>query len=249
MRLELDPERNDQKSTQNPELVIVPPGQEREDVLRPDFVWTGAHELEARFRLDQTGTYRTLVRTGERNFTRGPTITLPYSPEFAPRIGLPSGRETLARIAELSGGNLRTDVMDVFRNPPRSARTVSLLAPLMIAGIVLLLLEIAGRRLALWERLREVAQTPMAASTAQAETARSQAPGWLARIRIARERRQTARATRKFNTEKQESTAASTKESTQPSSPATDEKTPASDKTTASVFEQARKQARRRFKN
>lgn len=249
VRLELDPERNDQKSTQNPELVIVPPGQEREDVLRPDFVWTGAHELEARFRLDQTGTYRTLVRTGERNFTRGPTITLPYSPEFAPRIGLPSGRETLARIAELSGGNLRTDVMDVFRNPPRSARTVSLLAPLMIAGIVLLLLEIAGRRLALWERLREVAQTPMAASTAQAETARSQAPGWLARIRIARERRQTARATRKFNTEKQASTAASTKESTQPSSPATDEKTPASDKTTASVFEQARKQARRRFKN
>lgn len=249
VRLELDPERNDQKSTQNPELVIVPPGQEREDVLRPDFVWTGAHELEARFRLDQTGTYRTLVRTGERNFTRGPTITLPYSPEFAPRIGLPSGRETLARIAELSGGNLRTDVMDVFRNPPRSARTVSLLAPLMIAGIVLLLLEIAGRRLALWERLREVAQTPMAASTAQAETARSQAPGWLARIRIARERRQTARATRKFNTEKQASTAASAKESTQPSSPATDEKTPASDKTTASVFEQARKQARRRFKN
>ncbi len=249
VRLELDPERNDQKSTQNPELVIVPPGQEREDVLRPDFVWTGAHELEARFRLDQTGTYRTLVRTGERNFTRGPTITLPYSPEFAPRIGLPSGRETLARIAELSGGNLRTDVMDVFRNPPRSARTVSLLAPLMITGIVLLLLEIAGRRLALWERLREVAQTPMAASTAQAETARSQAPGWLARIRIARERRQTARATRKFNTEKQASTAASTKESTQPSSPATDEKTPASDKTTASVFEQARKQARRRFKN
>ncbi|MDA0809823.1 MAG: VWA domain-containing protein [Planctomycetota bacterium] len=249
VRLELDPERDDQKSTHNPELVIVPPGQEREDVLRPDFVWTGAHELEARFRLDQTGTYRTLVRTGERNFTRGPTITLPYSPEFAPRIGLPSGRETLARIAELSGGNLRHDVMDVFRNPPRSARTVSLLAPLMIAGIVLLLLEIAGRRLALWERLREVAQTPMAASTAQAETARSHAPGWLARIRIARERRQTARATRKFNTEKQASTAASTKESTQPSSPATDEKTPASDKTTASVFEQARKQARRRFKN
>ncbi|MDA1166333.1 MAG: VWA domain-containing protein, partial [Planctomycetota bacterium] len=49
VRLELDPERRDQKSTQSPELIIVPPGQEREDVLRPDFVWTGAHELEARF--------------------------------------------------------------------------------------------------------------------------------------------------------------------------------------------------------
>ena len=251
VRLELDPESSGQKSTQNPELIIVPPGQEREDVLRPDFVWTGAHELEARFRLDQTGTYRTLVRTGERNFTRGPTITLPYSPEFAPRIGLPSGRETLARIAELSGGNLRTDVMDIFKNPPRSARTVSLLAPLMIAGIVLLLLEIAGRRLALWERLREVAQTPMAASTAQAETANSQSPGWLARLRAAKQQRRAAQASRNRSAskEKKKNAAALTPESTPSSSAQSDEKSPTSDKTTASVFEQARQQARRRFKN
>ncbi|MFT4558280.1 MAG: VWA domain-containing protein [Planctomycetales bacterium] len=249
VRLELDPERPDQKSTQSPELIIVPPGQEREDVLRPDFVWTGAHELESRFRLDQTGTYRTLVRTGERTFTRGPTVTLPYSPEFAPRIGQPSGRETLARITELSGGELRTDVMDVFKNPPRSARTVSLLAPLMIAGIILLLLEIAGRRLALWERLREAAQTPIAASTAQAEPAKTGPTGWLAKFRSARERRQAARTSRKYNTEKRQSTAALPKESTQHSPPKSDEESPTSDKTTASVFEQARKQARRRFKN
>jgi len=251
VRLELDPERPDQKSTQSPELIIVPPGQEREDVLRPDFVWTGAHELESRFRLDQTGTYRTLVRTGERTFTRGPTVTLPYSPEFAPRIGQPSGRETLARITELSDGELRTDVMDVFKNPPRSARTVSLLAPLMIAGIILLLLEIAGRRLALWERLREAAQTPMAASTAEAELAKTGPTGWLAKFRSARERRQAARTSRKRNTEKrQSSVAATTAETAQPSTAAkSDEKSPASDTTTASVFEQARKQAQRRFKN
>jgi uncharacterized membrane protein len=249
VRLELDPERPDQKSTLSPELIIVPPGQEREDVLRPDFVWTGAHELESRFRLDQTGTYRTLVRTGERTFTRGPTVTLPYSPEFAPRIGLPSGRDTLARITELSGGELRTDVMDVFKNPPRSARTVSLLAPLMIAGIILLLLEIAGRRLAMWERLREAAQSPMAASTAQADSPKTASAGWLAKLRSTRERRQAARATRQHSADKRQSAAALTTESTQQSPPPSGEESPASDKTTASVFEQARKQARRRFKN
>ncbi len=247
--LELDPERPDQKKTQSPELIIVPPGQEREEVLRPDFVWTGSHELESRFRLDQTGTYRTLVKTGERTFTRGPTVTLPYSPEFAPRIGMPAGREVLSRIAELSGGELRTDVMSIFENPPRSARTVSLLTPLMIAGIVLLLLEIAGRRLALWQRLSEAARTPMAASVAQAEQEKTGTTGWLAKFRSARERQRTARASRKRSSEKRQSTVALPKESTQHSSPESDEKSPTTDKTTASVFEQARKQARRRFKN
>jgi hypothetical protein len=41
----------------------------------------------------------------------------------------------------------------VFQNPPRSSRTVSLLIPLMVFGIVLLLVEIAGRRLAVWDWL------------------------------------------------------------------------------------------------
>jgi uncharacterized membrane protein len=247
--LELDPERPDQKSTQSPELIIVRPGQEREDVLRPDFVWTGANELESRFRLDRTGTYRTLVRTGERNFTRGPTVTLPYSPEFAPRIGMASGRDTLARITELSGGVLRTDVMDVFKNPPRSARTVSLLAPLMIAAIVLLLLEIAGRRLALWQRIREAAQTPAMASQPQTAAANVGSASWLSRIRTVRQRRSAAKAARKLEADRRQTVAATAKATNQkkPEPPAA--KPTDSDITAASVFEQARKQARRRFKN
>ena len=251
--LELDPERPDQKKTLNPELIIVPPGQEREKVMRPDFVWTGSHELESRFRLDQTGTYRTLVKTGERTFTRGPTVTLPYSPEFAPRIGMPAGRDVLSRIAELSGGELRTDVMSIFENPPRSARTVALLAPLMIAGIVFLLMEIAGRRLALWQRLSEVAQTPMADKPAQAESTNTASQSWLSRFKAARQRRRTARAARSRTADKQKNTAATetgtTRQSTAQSGADAGAKELTSDKTTASVFEQARKQARRRFKN
>ena len=164
MSVELDPDRKHQDDALPPKVLVVPPGDERQQVLEPNLIWTGPHTLEARFRMDRLGTYRTLVKTSAQEFTRGPAVALPYSPEFAPRVGLPEGSETLTEITKLSGGKLRTDVLELFRDPPRSARTMPLLAPLMIAGIVTLLLEIAGRRLSLWERLREVASPPEVAA-------------------------------------------------------------------------------------
>ncbi|MEX0717358.1 MAG: VWA domain-containing protein, partial [Planctomycetaceae bacterium] len=77
--VELDPDR---PRNEPPQLVVVPPGRERQEVLTPDLVWTGPHTLEARFQMDRLGTFRTLVRTGERQLSRGPAVTLPYSPEF-----------------------------------------------------------------------------------------------------------------------------------------------------------------------
>jgi Mg-chelatase subunit ChlD len=151
--VELDPDRPDKSRHGPPSLIVVPPGAEREAAFTPDFIWTGPDTLEARFRLDRTGTYRTLLKTGERRFVRGPAVTLPYSPEFVPRVGLPSGSETLKGLAELSGGKLRTDVLEVLADPPRSASSLSLIPWLMALGIGLLLTEIAGRRLALWQRV------------------------------------------------------------------------------------------------
>lgn len=256
--VEFDPDRPDQKTTLAPELIVVPPGVEREDVMRPDFVWTGANDLASRFRLDRTGTYRTLVRTGDRKFARGPTITLPYSPEFAPRIGMRSGRDTLARVTEITGGELRTDVLEVFKNPPRSARTVSLLAPLMIAGLALLLVEIAGRRLSLWQRLSDVVQvagTPQPdRDTAQATQQSAGAGGtsWMARWNVLRRHQTGAKSTSSVRAESERPAKPTV------SSPRTDSASgtgsPASSDdsstkpTTASVFEQARKRAQKRFK-
>jgi Mg-chelatase subunit ChlD len=151
--VELDPDRPDKSRNGPPTLMVVPPGAEREAALTPDFIWTGPDTLEARFRMDRTGTYRTLLKTGERKFVRGPAVTLPYSPEFVPRIGLPSGTETLKEIAEISGGKLRTDVLEVLADPPRSASSISLIPWLMGCAIGLLLTEIAGRRLSLWQRV------------------------------------------------------------------------------------------------
>ncbi|HEV8000512.1 MAG TPA: hypothetical protein VGP63_11585, partial [Planctomycetaceae bacterium] len=178
-------------------LIVVPPGAEREAAVTPDFIWTGPDTLEARFRMDRTGTYRTLLKTGERKFVRGPAVTLPYSPEFVPRVGLPSGTETLKQVAELSGGKLRTDVLEILADPPRSASSVSLIPWLMACAIGLLLTEIAGRRLALWQRVaalmpeKEIAASPV-------ETAgRTASRKWwdLALPRVAAKRRARSPAT------------------------------------------------------
>jgi len=153
VRVELDPDRTDVANTQPPELIVIPPGDERVEVVTPEFLWTGPHSLEARFPLDRTGSFRTIVKTGDQKMTRGPAVSLPYSPEFAPRAGLASGKEILEEVAETSGGIARTDVLAILDDPPRAASRKTLLPWLFALAVLLLIAEIAGRRLSLWERL------------------------------------------------------------------------------------------------
>ncbi|MGD9854955.1 MAG: VWA domain-containing protein [Planctomycetaceae bacterium] len=180
--VELDPSRPEKGSGEMPRLIVVPPGDERAASFEPDFTWVGPDTLEGRFRLDRTGSWRTLVSTpaaessrgARRELKRGPAVTLPYSPEFDPREGQPSGKAVLAEVSELSGGVERPDVLGVLSDPPRSARTSSLLPLLLITGIVLLVTEIAGRRLSLWEHLSEAALGGLPQSVAS----RSWIPQW-----------------------------------------------------------------------
>lgn len=150
--VELDPNRRSGLAKKPPKLFVVPPGRERQKVVFPDFHWVGPFTLQARFRMDQIGTYRTLVQSENGRLTRGPAVTLPYSPEFAPRSQSESGRVILAQVAELSGGKSRVEVLSTFDDPPKSARMMPVLPYLVIAAIALLILEIAGRRLSLWKR-------------------------------------------------------------------------------------------------
>ncbi|MBD3674062.1 MAG: VWA domain-containing protein [Planctomycetaceae bacterium] len=172
VRVELDPERTDPANTQPPILSVIPPGEGREAVVTPEFLWTGPNSLEARFTLDRTGSFRTIVENGGRQFTRGPAVSLPYSPEFAPRAGLPSGLDILKDVAETSGGIARTDVLSILDDPPRAASKKTLLPWLFSLSILLLIAEIAGRRLSLWERLKPVSTS----ATAEIEEAKSRQP-------------------------------------------------------------------------
>ncbi len=235
--VELDPDRPRQDETQPPQVMIVPPGDERADVLRPDLIWTGPNTLEARFRMDQSGSYRTLVKTGPKAFTRGPAVTLPYSPEFAPRLGLPEGTQTLKQLTELSGGKLRTDILELFTDPPRTSRTLSLLPYLLVASIALLILEIAGRRLSLWERLPELAIPAFMPASAAAQPKKSW-KRWFARPAKARTKPAPVSTTVAASASPVPTAGQTQPEPRKPAA--------APPTTTASVFEKAKDRARRR---
>lgn len=158
--LELDPDRPGKQAIDSPLLTVIPPGDERAKLLEIPFEWQGANTLQARFKLSQTGTYRPLVKLGAKNFVRGPTVTLPYSPEFAPRDAANSGLTVLKSLAEKTGGKARVNPVEVLADPPRASTSWPLASLLFLLSILLLLLEIAGRRLSLWEKFID-AVTPV----------------------------------------------------------------------------------------
>lgn len=158
--LELDPDRPGKQAIDSPLLTVIPPGDERGKLLEIPFEWQGANTLQARFKLSQTGTYRPLVKLGAKNFVRGPTVTLPYSPEFAPRDAANSGLTVLKSLAEKTGGKARVNPVEVLADPPRASTSWPLASLLFLLSILLLLLEIAGRRLSLWEKFID-AVTPV----------------------------------------------------------------------------------------
>ena len=189
--VELDADRTEAE-WETPELRIVPPGREREDSLRPDFIWVDADQLQARFRMDRNGTFRTLLRLGDRESQQGPAISLPYSPEFFPRRDLPTGFEQLSEISEISGGHSRTDVGSIFSEPPRTALRAALLPWLLGAALILVVAEIAGRRLDLWNR------KPLEESSVVGnEETNDQKAGWIPQMRSRWLRKRRLKAARK----------------------------------------------------
>jgi Mg-chelatase subunit ChlD len=248
LTVELDPNRTNKGTGEMPRVVVVPPGSERVQKLEPELTWVGPDTLEARFRLDRTGSYRTLVVSSPRSgqspprMTRGPAVALPYSPEFDPRDNLPTGQEVLAEVAELSGGVPRTDVMEVLRDPPRSARTMSMLPWIFGVVIVLVLMEIAGRRLSLWERVAEAAEgfAPTKVPAAS-RPAREAGAGWLSRLKLparGRVRREQAAPP----------AASDAKLERKPSPRVPSEKPAAPAKPSVDVFAAAKNRAKRRMK-
>ncbi len=228
VRLELDPERVDARAFETPTLNAVVPGVEREQTLEIPFTWQGAHTLEARFALTKTGTYHSIVKFGPRKFIRGPVVTLPYSPEHAPRPLQQSGDRVLREVAATTGGTARIDALEVFRDPPRAAGMYPLAIWLVSMGIGLLLLEIAGRRLSLWSKLAAAEKTAKSPASLRS---------WLPKLQTRRRKaEQSGRAAAP-----RESPAAP-----QPSSPQPPAETaPAKE----DVFLQAKNRAKRRLKD
>ncbi len=228
--LQLDPERIDSRTFDAPTLNAVLPGDEHEKTLQIPFTWRGAHTLEARFLLTRTGTYHTIVQLGPRQFVRGPVVTLPYSPEHAPRAALASGGKVLKDLAVLTGGTQRIDALEVFHDPPRAAGMYPLAIWLVGLGILLLLVEIAGRRLSLWSKLATAEESP-AGSTASWRT-------WLPKVSLPKRKQKRQVAHVKVASE------ASTK---QPTSAPVPSKQPPSAPAAEDIYRQAKNRAKRRL--
>jgi hypothetical protein len=155
--------------------VSSPPDGRPSDLV---FVRTEPGRIEARVPMATPGVFRAAVQLGGETL-RLPPVCLPYSPEFAPQLDERAGERTLRTLAKATGGKLAPNAEAVWAGPRRSAGRVDLGPPLALLLLVLLLAEIALRRLrvvlpmpkwlpAAWRRDRTVAPGAVAAAPADA---------------------------------------------------------------------------------
>jgi uncharacterized membrane protein len=125
-------------------------------VLGPDgtptpleLVRTGPDRLEGRFVLAEDGVYRPVVRVGESVGMRLAPVTLPMSPELEPPTDPRAGERLLERIARLTGGSVDPPAAELTAGPREGTGTVDLAPWVAALALLLLLAEIAVRRLGL----------------------------------------------------------------------------------------------------
>lgn len=106
--------------------------------------------LEARFPLAGEGVYRAAIEVdGTGEVARVPPITLPYSPEFERRLDPDAGARELARLTAIAEGRVDPPMAELFAGSRDSVGVRPLAPYLAWLALVLLLAEIAVRRLAL----------------------------------------------------------------------------------------------------
>lgn len=126
---------------------------------------------EVRFDLERTG-----VALGTLHLSAGrsldvPPLALPYSPEFRLREDPADGQRLLEDLGRASGGSVLASLATAFDGPREGRRWIVVRTELLIAALLLLLAEIAVRRLGLFVRGRrpEPALAPDAAPAPKVE--------------------------------------------------------------------------------
>jgi hypothetical protein len=153
VRVDLDPgrTRGGAGEVRTARATIVAPGDQAGDPSHLDLAWVGEDTLEARFPVAKSGVYLGAVRLGTGAVLPLAPLTLPYSPEFEPRLDSKEGHTTLSQVARVTGGIERTvwdDAFDASRLRNRQIR--DLVIPLALMVLLLHVAEIAGRRLLLF---------------------------------------------------------------------------------------------------
>jgi Mg-chelatase subunit ChlD len=154
IRVELDPDRKrgGPEDIRSAAAAILPPGDAVTSTPQKlTLSWTGEDTLEARFPVQKTGIYLGAVDVGGGKALPLAPLSLPYSPEFEPRVDPLEGAKTLAEMARVTAGAERTAWDDVFNASRLRDRQVrDLILPLVLMLLLLHVGEIAGRRLLLF---------------------------------------------------------------------------------------------------
>jgi Mg-chelatase subunit ChlD len=103
--------------------------------------------LQARAPLRAEGAWRAVVATPGGGVLRVPPVSLAYSPEFAPALDPQAGERRLAALAQTTGGRVQPPVSELLAGSRVSGGITALGPWLAGAALLLLLLEIAVRRL------------------------------------------------------------------------------------------------------
>jgi len=147
VRVELDPEAPTQPDTSGfMARLSLANGSTVELPLEP----LGADLFEARFPLEAEGIALGALRISEQESLRLAPVALPYSPEFEPTPDLGRGERLLRRIATESGGEVAPTAASLFRGERSGRAWRSIVPELVLLALLLLLVEIAGRRFSLW---------------------------------------------------------------------------------------------------
>jgi uncharacterized membrane protein len=147
--------------------VLLAPGSPAAELV---FERTQPGQLTARVPLLRPGTWRAAVQLGTESLAL-PPLCLPYSPEFALEVDARAGERTLRQLARATGGTFEPTVAAVVAGERRSAGAFDLGPWLATALVVLLLAEIAVRRLRILERASRAQETPAVAVAAAAPAA------------------------------------------------------------------------------
>ena len=159
VRLHLDPERDEAAIDAAPKVIAIK--QLGALMLEPETLemhWADPDTLEAVLPLHGEETLVATLSLQDRNETPPVTLSpvcLPYSPEFRP-VEPGQGRDALAELAEITQGQERIDISEIWGSLKRVPRAFDLSKWLLFAGILCFLIEILQRRTGLvlvyWQR-------------------------------------------------------------------------------------------------
>lgn len=160
VKLHLDPQRKGEPFSGMPLVrTLRSSGEKAPTATRGPMRWLDADTLVMEVPLQGREVALTSVEIEEGKPVPLPPVVLPYSPEHKPGDG-ETGLPALQQISRATGGKERAEVSAIWKEIPRSPRTIDISTWLLIVAVVLLLLEVLERRTSLLSRAQRLIWAP-----------------------------------------------------------------------------------------